>query len=226
MPADVAGSIEFETACSTSAGRDAMPDRLRVDRRAARHPSSLLGAHVSSPRPRDLAALILAATCWGVGTVISKAALAEVSPFTLLPIQLAASLAILAVLMRRQGISFRTEGSPLLGRLGLLNPGLAYALGLIGLTTITASLYVLLWALEPLMILFLAAWFLRERITPAFIVLSLIAVAGMVVIVYDPSSSSGQLIGVAPDHSPGSSAVRSTPSSHDDGSRTPRRRAR
>jgi probable blue pigment (indigoidine) exporter len=146
--------------------------------------------------PQDLAALVLAATCWGVGTVISKAALAEVSPFTLLPIQLAASLAILAILMRRQGISFRTEGSPLLGRLGLLNPGLAYALGLIGLTTITASLYVLLWALEPLMILFLAAWFLRERITPAFIALSLIAVAGMVVIVYDPSASSGQLIGV------------------------------
>ena len=99
--------------------------------------------------------------------------------------------------MRYQGISFRTEGSPLLGRLGLLNPGLAYALGLIGLTMITASLYVLLWALEPLMILFLAAWFLRERITPAFIVLSIVAVAGMVVIVYDPSASSGQLIGVA-----------------------------
>jgi probable blue pigment (indigoidine) exporter len=145
----------------------------------------------------DIAALILAATCWGVGTVISKAALAEVSPFTLLPIQLAASLAVLAVLMRHQGISFRSEGSPLLGRLGLLNPGLAYALGLVGLTTITASLYVLLWALEPLMILFLAAWFLRERITPAFIALSVVAVAGMVVIVYDPSSSSGQWIGVS-----------------------------
>ena len=99
--------------------------------------------------------------------------------------------------MRRQGISFRTEGSPLLGRLGLLNPGLAYALSLLGLATITASLSVLLWALEPLMILFLAAWFLRERITPAFIVLSMIAVAGMVLIIYDPSSSSGQLIGVA-----------------------------
>ena len=62
----------------------------------------------------------------GVGTVISKAALAEVPPLTLLPIQLAASLAILGRLMSRQGISFRTEGSPLLGRLGLLNPGLAY----------------------------------------------------------------------------------------------------
>jgi len=145
---------------------------------------------------RDIAALLIASICWGVGTVISKAALDEIPPFTLLPIQLAASLAILGVLMRRQGISFRTEGSPLLGRLGLLNPGLAYALGLIGLTTITASLYVLLWALEPLMILFLAAWFLRERITLAFIVLSMIAVAGMVVIIYDPSSSSGQFIGV------------------------------
>ena len=45
----------------------------------------------------------------------------------------------------------------------------------------------LLWALEPLMILFLAAWFLRERITPTFIVLSLVAVAGMVIVIYDPS---------------------------------------
>ena len=151
----------------------------------------------SSIAPRDLAGLILAAACWGGGTVISKAALAEVPPLTLLPIQLAASLAILAILMRRQGISFRTEGSPLLGRLGLLNPGIAYGLSLLGLTTITASLSVLLWALEPMLILFLAAWFLRERITPAFIVLSMIAVAGMFVIVYDPASSSGQLIGVA-----------------------------
>lgn len=146
---------------------------------------------------RDLLALTLAATCWGVGTVVSKAALHEVPPLTLLPIQLAASLAVLAVLMRRQGISFRSGGSPLLGRLGLLNPGLAYALSLLGLATITASLSVLLWALEPLMILFLAAWFLQERITPTFVILSFIALAGMVVIVYDPSGSTGQLIGVA-----------------------------
>ena len=151
----------------------------------------------SSVARRDLVALTLAATCWGVGTVVSKAALAEVPPLTLLPIQLAASLAVLGILMRRQGIAFRTEGSPLLGRLGLLNPGVAYALSLLGLTAITASLSVLLWALEPLMILFLAAWFLGERITPTFVVLSLIAVAGMVVIVYDPSTSNGQMIGVA-----------------------------
>ena len=146
---------------------------------------------------RDLAALVLAATCWGVGTVISKAALDEVPPLTLLPIQLAASLAVLALLMRRQGVSFRGDGPPLLGRLGLLNPGLAYALSLLGLVTITASLSVLLWALEPLMITVLAASFLGERITPTFVVLSLMAVAGVALIVYDPTIGGGQSIGVA-----------------------------
>ncbi len=146
---------------------------------------------------RDLVALGLAATCWGLGTVISKVALGEVAPFTLLAIQLASSLAILVILMRLRGVSLRGGGPPLLGRLGLLNPGIAYALSLLGLVTITASLSVLLWILEPLMILVLAAFFLRERMTPAFAALSLIAVAGIIVVVYEPTTTSGQLIGVA-----------------------------
>ena len=151
----------------------------------------------SSVARRDLAALILAATCWGVGTVISKAALAEVPPLTLLPIQLAASLAILAdphapsgdLVSDRWLTAARSARSPEPGSGLRPEPARAHH--------DHRSLSVLLWALEPLMILFLAAWFLRERITPAFIVLSMIAVAGMVLIVYDPSSSSGQLIGVA-----------------------------
>ena len=145
----------------------------------------------------DLAALVLAATCWGSGTVISKAALSEVPPLTLLAVQLAASLAVLTIVMRTQGIPLHSDGSPLLGRLGLLNPGIAYALSLLGLTFITASLSVLLWALEPLLIMALAGLFLRERITATFVVLSLIAVGGMVLVVYDPSSTDGQWIGVA-----------------------------
>jgi drug/metabolite transporter (DMT)-like permease len=88
------------------------------------------------------------------------------------------------------------RGSPvLLGRLGILNPGLAYALGLLGLATITASLAVLLWAAEPLMILALAATFLHERITPSLVFLSLVAVVGMILVIYDPASS-GQWNGV------------------------------
>jgi probable blue pigment (indigoidine) exporter len=143
---------------------------------------------------RDVVALILAAASWGVGTVVSKRALDDLPALTLLPIQLIASLAVLTTLMHRRGMSLR--GSPaLLGRLGILNPGLAYVLSLIGLASITASLSVLLWAIEPLMILVLAARLLQERITPLLVVLSLVAVVGMAVIVYDPASS-GQWIGI------------------------------
>jgi drug/metabolite transporter (DMT)-like permease len=49
--------------------------------------------------PRDLASLVLAAVCWGLGTVISKAALVEFPPATLLTIQLAASLVVLTAIM-------------------------------------------------------------------------------------------------------------------------------
>ena len=151
----------------------------------------------SSFARRDALGLILAAASWGVGTVVSKRALEEIPPLTLLPIQLAASLLVLAILMRQRGLSFRdTEASPILGRLGLLNPGLAYSLSLIGLVSISASLSVLLWAIEPLLILVLAVAFLGELVTPAVVGLSLVALAGMLLVVYDPTST-GQWTGIA-----------------------------
>jgi probable blue pigment (indigoidine) exporter len=143
---------------------------------------------------RDLVLLALAAACWGLGTVASKRATDEMAPLVLFPIQLAASVVVTAVVMRLRGLSL--EGSPtLLSRLGTLNPGLAYALGLIGLTYISASLYVLLWALEPLLILLLAGVFLGEGISKRFVLLSGLAAAGMGVVVYDPSTN-GQWPGV------------------------------
>lgn len=150
----------------------------------------------SSIAPKDLLALILAAASWGLGTVISKRALTEMPSTTLLPIQLATSLVVLVALMRLRGISLRGgDAPPLLGRLGILNPGLAYALGLLGLVTISASLSVMIWALEPLMILVLAGIVLRERIGVGLVAISAVAVAGMVLVLYDPASS-GQLPGV------------------------------
>lgn len=146
---------------------------------------------------RAVLALILAAASWGTATAISKRAVAEIPPLTLLPIQLAASLVVLVVLMRWRRQPFRdTTASPILGRLGVLNPGLAYALGLLGLVHISASLSVLLWAAEPLMILLLAGWVLHERVSAQIIALSLVAAAGMALVVYAPGGS-GQLIGVA-----------------------------
>ncbi len=145
---------------------------------------------------RDYLPLILAAACWGIGTVVSKRAVAEIPPLTLLPIQLGSSLLLLALLMGARGLPFRDPtASPTLGRLGALNPGLAYALSLLGLVTITASLSVMLWALEPLLILALAAWLLHERITPGLVILSLVAVGGMLIVIYQPGSG-GSPIGI------------------------------
>jgi drug/metabolite transporter (DMT)-like permease len=143
---------------------------------------------------RDVGALTLAAAAWGIGTVVSKRAVEEFPPTSVLSLQLSASLVALLLFARLTHTSLR--GSPaLLARLGLLNPGLAYALSLIGLATISASLSVMLWAFEPLLILALAAVFLGERITVAFVGLSLFAVAGMTLVLYEPAAS-GQLVGI------------------------------
>jgi probable blue pigment (indigoidine) exporter len=148
-----------------------------------------------SPR-RPVLALILAAASWGFGTVISKRAVDEVPALTLLVIQLSASLVAIALFMRLRRLPLRSGTSPHLRRLGLLNPGLAYALSLLGLVQITASLSVLLWAAEPLLILLLASLFLRERLGPTVVVLFLVATAGMTLVLYGPGTG-GELLGVA-----------------------------
>jgi drug/metabolite transporter (DMT)-like permease len=145
---------------------------------------------------RDVAFLVLAAACWGAGTVVSKQAVEEIAPLTLLPIQLAASVVFLLILTRARGISLPTgrEGR-LLGRLGLLNPGLAYALSLLGLAEITASTSVLLWATEPLFILAFAAIVLGDRVEVAILAPSAVAIAGLGLVVLDPAAG-GSTLGI------------------------------
>ncbi len=146
---------------------------------------------------RNVHYLILAAACWAGGTVVSKQAVAEVPPLTLLAVQLAASVGFLLVVARLRGERLPTRGDGLsLSRLGLLNPGLAYALSLVGLAEITASVAVLLWALEPILILALAALVLRERVGPAIIVGSAAAVVGLGLVVAEPAAG-GSAMGIA-----------------------------
>jgi probable blue pigment (indigoidine) exporter len=140
-----------------------------------------------------VALLVLAAACWGTGTAVSKQAVAVVPPMTLLAVQLAASLVFVLLAGGRTRLS--AEDAPI-RRLGLLNPGLSYALGLIGLTGITASAAVLLWALEPIGILVLAAVLLGERVGGRVIALSALAIGGLVVVLYD-SAVSGETVAIA-----------------------------
>jgi drug/metabolite transporter (DMT)-like permease len=146
---------------------------------------------------------VLAAASWGVGTVISKRAVAEIPPLTLLVVQLATSVVALwlATLVARTRAAVTAAGTPTthpgaLDRLGLLNPGASYALSLVGLSHITASLSVLLWAAEPILILGLAWWWLRERVTARLAGLSLGAAGGMALLVWAPGVA-GQGFGIA-----------------------------
>ena len=136
------------------------------------------------------AALVAAAACWGIGTVVSKQVVDDVAPLTLLPVQLAVSCALLATIAVARGEPFTwTPPVRRLAALGVLNPGLAYALGLVGLTTITASMYVLLWATEPVLILLLAALVLREHIPAARAAAVAVAVLGVMLVVYQPGAT-------------------------------------
>ncbi|MGH3348005.1 MAG: DMT family transporter [Nocardioides sp.] len=143
-----------------------------------------------------VAALVAAAACWGLGTVVSKQVVADVAPLTLLPVQLAASCLLLLALafVRSESVAW-SPSVRRLAALGVLNPGVAYALGLVGLTTITASMSVLLWALEPVVILLLAALVLREHITVALGLSIAGALGGVLLVVYQPGAA-GAAVGI------------------------------
>lgn len=157
-------------------------------------------------RCRSALLLVAAAASWGVGTVGSKRALDEIAPLVLLPLQLAVSVVFLAAARRWQPLVRRRAAAPgrgslrgqRLGRLallGVLNPGAAYALSLAGLVTITASLSVLLWAAEPVLILLLAWALLRERVTAVQVSCMVTATAGVLLVVAG-GRSAGAAVGV------------------------------
>ena len=146
---------------------------------------------------RAVLLLVAAAACWGSGTVVTKQVLDDVAPLPLLSAQLMAGCAfLLAVALAGRT---RVSWSPALRRLallGLLNPGLAYALGLLGLASIPASTAVLLWAAEPVLVVVLAVLLLRERVPLPLGVAMSVAVVGVVLVVYRPGTA-GSGAGVA-----------------------------
>ena len=131
--------------------------------------------------------LVAAAACWGTATAISKRAVDEIAPLTLLPVQLAVSVGVLLVASlvageRRLPVEHRAQ----LAWLGVLNPGAAYAPSLAGLSRITASASALLWATEPVLILLLAWFALRQRPSGAIVACAAAALVGVLLVVAQP----------------------------------------
>lgn len=131
--------------------------------------------------------LVAAALCWGTATAISKRAVDEIAPTTLLPIELAISVAVLAVAAAATGdASLPQHHRAELAWLGVLNPGVSYALSLAGLARITASASALLWATEPILILALAWIVLRHRPRPPVVACAAVASSGVFLVVAQP----------------------------------------
>lgn len=141
--------------------------------------------------------LVAAAGCWGVATVGSKRAVDEIAPLTLLPIELTVSVTLLLAVARVSGqwVGWSPEMRRLAG-LGVLNPGLAYALSLAGLARVTASVSVLLWAFEPVLILAIAFVVLRQRVSKPIAGFAVVALAGVVLVVFQPGTN-GSTPGIA-----------------------------
>ena len=126
-------------------------------------------------------AAVLSAACWGSATVMSKGVLEHMPPMTLLAVQLTASITVLwlAVLVLRSRVRFDCP-TPRASLSGLLEPGLACTLGIVGLALTTASSAALIGAAEPLLILLLAWLILKERIGAPTLLLAAIATLGLV----------------------------------------------
>ena len=142
-------------------------------------------------------ALISAAVCWGLGTVLSKYALGGFEATVLLPFQLTCSVLLLGLFLLVTGSSVRgIQHAVKIGALGVLNPGIAYALGLTALAQIDASVSVIIWATEPVLIVLLAFVFLHERLPLWSVACLAAAMAGVALIIGAPSEA-GSLVGVA-----------------------------
>ncbi|HTP38831.1 MAG TPA: DMT family transporter [Steroidobacteraceae bacterium] len=125
-----------------------------------------------------IAAAFAATLCWGAGMTLTKLALGYFTPSVLLVVQLLASILFLALLL--PVLRIRIASWPRLLRvsgLGLLEPGLAYFLGLEGLQRIGAAEAVVLSSTESILVILLAWLLAIER--PRGIVLGL-AVLGAI----------------------------------------------
>jgi probable blue pigment (indigoidine) exporter len=121
--------------------------------------------------------------------VLSKYALDAVDASVLFPFQLTCSVLLLGAFLLVSGSTVRgIEHSLEIAALGVLNPGIAYVLGLTGLAQIEASMSVVIWATEPVLIVVLAFALLRERISLWSALCLASAMAGVALIVGTPSA--------------------------------------
>lgn len=131
---------------------------------------------------------------WGFGQTLSKLALAEVPPSTLLTVQLGSSVVFLAAFY---GVRYRrlpfSVGSLKQGGAGVFEPALAYMFGTFGLSLTTASAATLIGASEVVLTVVFAALFLREPLTRKLLLLSALSFAGISLLFVGEGGGAGKV---------------------------------
>ena len=113
------------------------------------------------------------ACCWGVGVTLTKVALTEIAPTTLLIIQLVSSVLFLTVICyAREGhLPFSWQHLKQ-GYAGIFEPALSYMLGIFGIQLTTATNATLIGSSEVILTILCAAIFLGEKLTPVKLLLA------------------------------------------------------
>ncbi len=138
---------------------------------------------------RSIFFLIASQACWGLATVMSKHVLGDIPPISLLAVQLLTSVIFLwGVISARSSMrNAAHQFSPIWARsnmlksawFGIMEPGMAYVLIILGLNRTSASNSSLLTVFEPIGVLLLAALLLRERLKLSVLILALLGCVGM-----------------------------------------------
>lgn len=140
--------------------------------------------YINFTKAKAIGFMILSSACWGFATVMSKAGLQYIPPLHLLVIQLAASITFLwiavLVINRHPSLNWRTIKYSFTG---ILEPGLAYTFGLLGLTLTTASNASIISSTEPVFIIVISWLFWREKITKSLFVFTALAFIGVILLV-------------------------------------------
>lgn len=131
---------------------------------------------------RHYGELVVAAGCWGGGTVAAKFALRGIPSMTLLVVELAAATVVLWCVHLARGGGRPTGKYGRLFLLGLFEPGLAYAALTLGLMYTSASDASVLAGTESVFVVLLAAIFLHQPVSRRALAAVLTMMAGVAVL--------------------------------------------
>lgn len=135
--------------------------------------------------------MVASAGLWGGSTVLTKGTLDLVPPFTLLALQLVASVAALALALAVTG-RLRLGAAAWRGAwIGLLEPGLAYGLGVPGVLLTTAGAASLIAATEPAFVILVAWAALGQRPSRRLSGAVVVAMIGVALVTLSEDGGSG-----------------------------------